>query len=121
MPNETTLARRPRLTHLLILDRRPLRLPNALTVSPYLGEDSLSPFVSAARENAGGIFVLVKTSNPGGGQFQDLNSDSKPLYRHVANFVEQIAAEDAGSQNGGSVNYGAVGVVGGAHLSRSAC
>ncbi|HEY2827241.1 MAG TPA: orotidine-5'-phosphate decarboxylase, partial [Pirellulales bacterium] len=40
---------------------------DALTVSPYLGEDSLLPFVSAARENGGGVFVLVKTSNLGGG------------------------------------------------------
>jgi orotidine-5'-phosphate decarboxylase len=60
-----------------------------------LGDDSLLPFVSAAREHSGGVFVLVKTSNSGGGQFQDLSCDGQPLYRRVAEFVEQLAAEDA--------------------------
>jgi orotidine-5'-phosphate decarboxylase len=87
---------------------------DALTVSPYLGDDSLSPFVSAARDNDCGIFVLVKTSNPGGGQFQDLDNNSKPLYRHVADFVEKLAIEDVSPQNAGGANYGAVGAVVGA-------
>jgi orotidine-5'-phosphate decarboxylase len=82
---------------------------DALTVSPYLGDDSLAPFVDAARQNGGGLFVLVKTSNPGGGQFQDLVSEGKPLYRHVAAHVERLAAEDAGP-----TGYGSVGAVVGA-------
>jgi orotidine-5'-phosphate decarboxylase len=45
---------------------------DCLTVSPYLGEDSLTPFVEVARERGAGLFVLVKTSNPGGGMLQDL-------------------------------------------------
>src|SRR5262245_52781795 len=57
---------------------------DALTVSPYLGDDSLTPFVESAQARGAGIFVLVKTSNPGGKRFQDFVADGKPLYRHVA-------------------------------------
>src|SRR5689334_9223091 len=48
---------------------------DALTVSPYLGDDSITPFLTIAKERGAGIFVLVKTSNPGGGRFQDLVAD----------------------------------------------
>ena len=67
---------------------------DALTVSPYLGDDSLTPFVDTAKARGAGIFVLVKTSNPGGKRFQDLVADGKPLYRHVADYVESLAAAD---------------------------
>ena len=82
---------------------------DALTVSPYLGDDSLQPFVDVARQRAGGVFVLVKTSNPGGKMFQDLAADGRPLYRHVAAYVEGLAAKTAGT-----CGYGAVGAVVGA-------
>jgi orotidine-5'-phosphate decarboxylase len=82
---------------------------DALTVSPYLGADSVQPFVDVAVERGAGLFVLVKTSNPGGGRFQDLTSDGQPLYRHVAQFVERLASGAAGEQR-----YGAVGAVVGA-------
>jgi len=55
------------------------------------------------------IFVLVKTSNPGGKTFQDLVCDGRPLYRHVADMVEQLAGETLGT-----CQYGAVGAVVGA-------
>jgi orotidine-5'-phosphate decarboxylase len=82
---------------------------DALTVSPYLGADSIEPFVETGRERGAGIFVLVKTSNPGGGQFQDLVCEGRPLYRHVAEFVERLAAAGAGPSG-----YGDVGAVIGA-------
>jgi orotidine-5'-phosphate decarboxylase len=82
---------------------------DALTVSPYLGDDSLTPFVETAQKQGAGIFVLVKTSNPGGKRFQDLVADGKPLYRHVAEHVESLAAATAGQGN-----YGCVGAVVGA-------
>ena len=82
---------------------------DAMTVSPYLGDDSLRPFVEVAAERAAGVFVLVKTSNPGGGMFQDLVADGQPLYRHVARYVQRLAAETAGT-----CGYGAVGAVVGA-------
>jgi orotidine-5'-phosphate decarboxylase len=82
---------------------------DALTVNPYLGGDSLEPFVQVATQRGAGLFVLVKTSNPGGGMFQDLVADGRPLYRHVGAYVEKLAAKAAGSHG-----YGAVGAVVGA-------
>jgi orotidine-5'-phosphate decarboxylase len=82
---------------------------DALTVSPYLGDDSLTPFVDVATKRGAGIFVLVKTSNPGGKRFQDIVADGRPLYRHVAQYVESLAAQTAGT-----CSYGAVGAVVGA-------
>ena len=82
---------------------------DALTVSPYLGDDSLTPFVDVAKERGCGIFVLVKTSNPGGKMFQDLTCDGQPLYRQVANYVEHLATETVGE-----CGYGAIGAVVGA-------
>ncbi len=82
---------------------------DALTVSPYLGEDSLSPFVETARQRGAGLFVLVKTSNPGGGMFQDLVANGRPVYRHVAEYVERVAEKTAGRSG-----YGIAGAVVGA-------
>lgn len=83
---------------------------DALTVSPYLGADSLEPFVELAVERGAGIFALVKTSNPGGGLFQDLaTADGVTLYQHVAAFVQQAA-----ERTQGACGYGAVGAVVGA-------
>jgi len=82
---------------------------DALTVSPYLGDDSLTPFVDVARERGAGVFVLVKTSNPGGRMLQDLVVDGRPLYRVVGDYVEQLATASRGESG-----YGAVGAVVGA-------
>ncbi len=82
---------------------------DALTVSPYLGDDSLTPFVDTAQHSGAGVFVLVKTSNAGGKTFQDLVVDGRPLYRHVADHVERLAVETAGQ-----CGYGLVGAVVGA-------
>lgn len=82
---------------------------DALTVNPYLGDDSLDPFVSLAAERSAGVFVLVKTSNPGGRVFQDLKADGQTLYEHVAALVEKMA-----QQTMGKCSYGAAGAVVGA-------
>jgi len=82
---------------------------DALTVSPYLGGDSLTPFSDVANARAAGIFVLVKTSNPGGGLFQDVADADGPLYRHVARHVEAMNTERAPGSR-----FGAVGAVVGA-------
>lgn len=58
---------------------------DAVTVSPYLGKESLQPFLDRADKT---IIVLVKTSNPGAGEFQDLETDGKPLYQVVAQHVK---------------------------------
>ena len=70
---------------------------DALTVSPYLGDDSIEPFVKTAVERNAGVYVLVKTSNVGGKMLQDLEVDGKPIYRRVAEYVEQLAEQTAGS------------------------
>jgi orotidine-5'-phosphate decarboxylase len=82
---------------------------DALTVSPYLGDDSLEPFVEVARSGNAGLFVLVKTSNPGGRTFQDLVCDRRTLYDHVARLVERWAQTTCGPSG-----YGIVGAVVGA-------
>jgi orotidine-5'-phosphate decarboxylase len=64
---------------------------DALTVNPYLGDDSNNPFYKMAKTHKKGVFVLVKTSNPSSGQFQNLIIDEKPLYKHVA---EKIVANE---------------------------
>jgi len=70
---------------------------DALTVSPYLGDDSIEPFVNTAVERGAGIYVLVKTSNVGGKMLQDLVVDGKPIYRRVAEYVEQLSQKTSGS------------------------
>lgn len=82
---------------------------DAITVSPYLGEDSLAPFVEVAQQRGAGLFVLVKTSNPGGGMFQDLVADGRPIYRHVAAYIQNVAKQTAGKSG-----YGIAGAVVGA-------
>jgi orotidine-5'-phosphate decarboxylase len=82
---------------------------DALTVNPYMGDDSLTPFVDVCRARGTGIFVLVKTSNPGGRMLQDLVSGEQPIYRHVAQHVERLATNTVGA-----CGYGAVGAVVGA-------
>ncbi len=54
---------------------------DAVTVNPYLGTDSIEPYL---RDRQHGVFVLCRTSNPGGADFQSLDIDGEPLYAHVA-------------------------------------
>jgi len=82
---------------------------DALTINPYLGRDTLEPFVKVAVERGAGLYVLVRTSNPGAGTFQDLKSDERPLYVRVAEMVEELAASTCGGEP-----FGAVGAVVGA-------
>jgi len=83
---------------------------DALTVTPYLGADSLEPFVEAAAETGRGVFVLVKTSNPGSGDFQDVETaDGGPMYLRVAETVARLGKRDIGK-----CGYSSVGAVCGA-------
>ena len=82
---------------------------DAITVSPYLGADTLEPFVTRASAVGGGIYVLVRTSNPGAGTFQDIAQSGQKLYEIVARTVERL-----GEQTVGSAGYGCVGAVVGA-------
>lgn len=82
---------------------------DALTVSPYLGEDSLQPFIRRCDARDAGIFVLVKTSNPGGGWLQDHVADGLTVYQHVADLVT-----DQNRERLGQSGYGPIGAVVGA-------
>ncbi len=82
---------------------------DALTINPYLGSDTLQPFVDVATERGAGLYVLVRTSNPGAGTFQDRMTDGTMLFEQVAVTVESLAEQ---TSNGG--RYGAVGAVVGA-------
>jgi orotidine-5'-phosphate decarboxylase len=84
---------------------------DALTVNPYLGRDAVEPFLLAAKKADRGVFVLVRTSNPGAGLFQDLVCDGKPLHRHVAAAVAEWNAATIGECGLGDVGA----VVGATH------
>jgi orotidine-5'-phosphate decarboxylase len=69
-------------------------LADALTVNPYLGRDSLDPYLAACRRDGAGIFCVVKTSNSGGAEIQDLVlSDGRPLWHQVAELVQECGAD----------------------------
>ena len=75
-------------------------LGDALTVNAFLGRDSLDPFLSACRRNGGGLFVLVKTSNAGSADLQDLAlSDGRRLWMQLATLVDDWSSELVG-ENG---------------------
>jgi orotidine-5'-phosphate decarboxylase len=84
---------------------------DSLTINPYLGRDAVEPFLAAAKAARRGVFVLVRTSNPGAGLFQDLLCDGRPLYRHVADEVVKWNAGTIGSSDLGDVGA----VVGATH------
>ncbi len=75
------------------------------TVNPYLGSDGIKPFLKVCREYDKGIFILVKTSNPSSGEFQDQLIDGTPLYELVGKKVAEWGAE---SMDGAYSNVGCV-------------
>ena len=75
------------------------------TVNPYLGSDGVKPFINVCNLEDKGIFVLVKTSNPSSGEFQDRLIDGRPLYEIVGEMVEEWGKE---SMDGAYSNVGAV-------------
>jgi len=84
---------------------------DALTVNPYLGRESMEPFLSAARRHGGGLFVLVKTSNAGA-DVQDVTlTDGHPLWHHIARLVCEWGEDFVGEHGLSSVGA----VVGATH------
>lgn len=79
---------------------------DALTVNPYLGADSIEPFIKEANADEKGLFVLVKTSNPGSGDIQDLKVGSDSISMRVGDLVHRLGTNNVG-ENGLS-NIGAV-------------
>lgn len=75
-----------------------------LTVNPYMGVDSIKPFVEDCMQYGKGIFVLVKTSNPSSGELQDLKLENgETVYEHVANLVEEWGKDLRGEHRYSSV------------------
>lgn len=66
------------------------------TVNPYLGSDGVKPFIEVCKEEKKGLFILVKTSNPSSGEFQDRLVDGKPLYELVGEKVAEWGADHCG-------------------------
>ncbi len=79
-----------------------------VTVNPYLGSDGVNPFIDVCKEEKKGIFVLVKTSNPSSGEFQDRLIDGRPLYELVGEKVAEWGGQCMGD------DYSYVGCVVGA-------
>ncbi len=82
---------------------------DALTVNPYLGVDTLEPFVRVAQQRGAGVYVLVRTSNPGAGAFQDPVSEGRTLYQRVAGAVAELTDRTRGTDE-----FGPIGAVVGA-------
>lgn len=82
---------------------------DCLTVNPYMGVDTLQPFIKRAQEVGAGLYVLVRTSNPGAGDFQDRVTGSTTLFENVADRIEALTMEMAHGDA-----YGSVGAVVGA-------
>ena len=79
-----------------------------ITVNPYLGSDGIDPFIKVCQEENRGLFILVKTSNPSSGEFQDQLVDGRPLYELVGEKVAQWGEECMGEE------YSSIGAVVGA-------
>lgn len=78
------------------------------TVNPYLGSDGIKPFIEVCKEEKKGLFILVKTSNPSSGEFQDKLVEGRPLYELVGEKVAEWGSEHM------SEDYSYIGAVVGA-------
>ena len=80
---------------------------DAITANPLLGRDALEPLIEAATASGAGVFVLVRTSNPGGADLQDRELEGHPLHEALARMVDDAAAPSV-SRSAGLSNVGAV-------------
>jgi len=79
-------------------------LADAVTVSPYLGRDSVDPFLAACRRDGAGLFLLVRTSNAGATELQDaVLADGRPVWQHVAQLVDEWGEDLVGARGLSSV------------------
>lgn len=76
---------------------------DALTINPYLGRDAVEPFITEARKHGAGLYVLVRTSNPGAGQFQDLKTEQGKVHEVVARAVNDWSKENLGTSGFGDI------------------
>jgi orotidine-5'-phosphate decarboxylase len=76
---------------------------DAVTINPYLGGDSVEPFLEECSREGKGVFVLVRTSNPSAAEIQNLASSGRPVYLHVADLVKRWGAATVGKRGFSSV------------------
>ncbi|WP_058484858.1 orotidine-5'-phosphate decarboxylase [Defluviitalea phaphyphila] len=79
---------------------------DSITLNPYLGYDSIEPYINYCKENDKGLFILVKTSNPNSGEIQDLQVGEEKLYEKVGKLVSKWGEEIIGKK--GYSHIGAV-------------
>ena len=82
---------------------------DALTINPWLGIDTLEPFLERADATGSGLFILNRTSNPGAGDLQDQLVDGQPLYQRLAEMLAPLAADRCGTSG-----WSSLGIVAGA-------
>ena len=82
---------------------------DAMTASPLLGRDALAPLIEGAAGSRSGVFVLVRTSNPGAAEVQDVPAPERPLHELFARMVDELGAASVGDSG-----LSAVGAVTGA-------
>lgn len=80
---------------------------DAFTANPLLGTDALEPMVAAAERAGAGVFTLVRTSNPGAADIEDLEAEGHPVHEHLAGMVnhfgDRLAGKDSGLSGAGAV------------------
>jgi orotidine-5'-phosphate decarboxylase len=93
-----------------LLGRKAMFPSDALTVNPFLGIDTLTPFIDVAKETSSGLFILVRTSNPGSADLQGITAkDGHPVYHHLARKLQPLV-EAAEAKCG----FSSIGIVAGA-------
>jgi orotidine-5'-phosphate decarboxylase len=91
---------------------------DAFTANPQLGEDALEPMVEAAGSSGAGVFALVRTSNPGAADVEDLDTPEGPVHEQLARMVDRFADRLAGPESGLSGMGAVVGATAPEHIAR---
>lgn len=80
-----------------------LNQPDFLTINPYIGSDTIDPFINECHNHNKGVFVLVRTSNPSAKEYQEAQIDNKPLYERIACDLNVKAQELVGKSGFSSI------------------
>lgn len=91
---------------------------DAFTVNPLLGVDALEPMFEAAGRTCAGVFCLVRTSNPGAADVEDLLAGDRPVHEHLAGIVDRFSDQLSGSASGLSGAGAVVGATEPGHIER---
>lgn len=91
---------------------------DAFTANPLLGADALEPMIAAAADSGAGVFSLVRTSNPGAADIEDLVAEGRPVHEHLAAMVDRFSDRLAGRESGLSGAGAVVGATRPGHIGR---